>query len=244
MMMQNKNNVYVNFADYYDIYANEFDYDLWFKYLKTISGIANYKGKNILDLGCGTGILLLKFAKEGAVMTGVDLSDRMLSIIDQKIFRARTKALLICSDMADFISGSSYDFIYSSCDTVNYLNIDSFEKLLINIGSMLKSGGKFAFDILNKGYFEHSLSEDEFLIRGIKYIFERSVHKDRLFTDVTIIDEDIIIKESHVQYFISSDIIQTLAKRHDLTLCGIWDIYTQKPYTEESDKIQVLIQKA
>lgn len=241
--MQRKNSIYTDFADYYDIYAHEFDYDLWFKYLKTISGIANFKGKDVLDLGCGTGVLLLKFAKEGAAVTGVDMSEKMLSITDQKMFRAKAKGLLLKSDIAEFISGISYDFIYSVCDTVNYLNINAFENLLINVGSMLKSGGRFAFDILNKSYFEYAFSEDEFLIRGIKYIFERHVRGQRLYTDVTILDNDRVIKESHVQYFIRPDIVETLVKKHNLMLCGIWDIYTQNPSNDETEKLQILVQK-
>jgi ubiquinone/menaquinone biosynthesis C-methylase UbiE len=42
------------------------------------------KGDRILDIGCGTGRHSLGLAKEGMIMTGIDLSPDMLTIARQK----------------------------------------------------------------------------------------------------------------------------------------------------------------
>jgi len=44
-------------------------------YLPRIVDFPTYRGKNLLEIGCGAGIDLVRFAKNGARVTGVDLSD-------------------------------------------------------------------------------------------------------------------------------------------------------------------------
>lgn len=49
-------------------------------YLPEMVDYQGYAGKRILDLGCGIGTDLARFAKGGALVTGVDLSDKALSL--------------------------------------------------------------------------------------------------------------------------------------------------------------------
>src|SRR5450830_1710661 len=39
-------------------------------------------GKNVIDVGCGGGILAESMAKKGATVTGIDLSDKALKVAD------------------------------------------------------------------------------------------------------------------------------------------------------------------
>ncbi len=42
--------------------------------------IGNSKGLNIIDIGCGGGILSEEFAKQGAKVTGIDISQNSINI--------------------------------------------------------------------------------------------------------------------------------------------------------------------
>jgi 2-polyprenyl-6-hydroxyphenyl methylase/3-demethylubiquinone-9 3-methyltransferase len=42
--------------------------------------IGNLKGLNVLDIGCGGGLLSEEFAKSGAEVTGIDISENSLKI--------------------------------------------------------------------------------------------------------------------------------------------------------------------
>ena len=77
--------------------------------------------KTILDLGCGTGSILLPLAQEGFDVIGVDLSPEMLTEADHKAMEAGVSVRLACQDMTELDLGEQADCILSLCDCMNYL---------------------------------------------------------------------------------------------------------------------------
>src|SRR5690606_14614738 len=41
------------------------------------------RGKKVLDVGCGAGVDLLRFAKGGAIVTGIDISESAIALARQ-----------------------------------------------------------------------------------------------------------------------------------------------------------------
>ncbi len=70
----------------------------------------NWKGKKVLDVGCGTGKLLYLLAKKGAVCTGVDFSKEAIKIANKKFKHQNLSFKEL--DVSDEISGK-YDVIIS-----------------------------------------------------------------------------------------------------------------------------------
>ena len=68
------------FARFYDLDYEPFQDDVAF-YL----GLAEHTGGPLLELGCGTGRLLLPLARAGYEITGVDLSEQMLQVARGKM---------------------------------------------------------------------------------------------------------------------------------------------------------------
>jgi len=65
-----------------------YDYDNRDNLTEDISFYMDYlmkTGGNVLELGCGTGRVSLKFSSAGFSVTGLDLSDTMLEIFDKKL---------------------------------------------------------------------------------------------------------------------------------------------------------------
>lgn len=71
---------YDRFARFYDLDTSEFqdDIDLYL-------GFAQRAGGPLLELGCGTGRLLVPLAQAGFEVTGVDISPAMLQIAQRKL---------------------------------------------------------------------------------------------------------------------------------------------------------------
>ena len=236
-------NHYKEFAKYYDIYGQGFDYDIWFRYLKEISSINHFSGKEMLDLGCGTGNLLVKFAKAGANVTGVDLSNEMLSVAADKLHRFNNNALLIQYDIAEFKQNKKFDFIYSTCDTVNYLTFEAFSSMLKNVTDMLGERAVFTFDLLNQSFFEQLDKKDNYVFDSVQFKLKRKIETNKLITNVRIIDGKSRFSEDHIQFFLDLRMMKKVIAEYGLKLYGIFDIYSFEPATNDSEKFQIILRK-
>lgn len=106
----------------------------------------------ILDLGCGTGEDALFLASKGFIVTGIDISEKMISIAKSKTLKKNMKENIIffCCDMVQFIEKDTgnYDGIISNFNAVNYVkDMDSFAK---SVSGLLNANGKIIFTVLNK----------------------------------------------------------------------------------------------
>lgn len=144
---------YDSFAEYYQYLTHGADYASWCSYLKKLSGIGSFRGRNVLDLGCGSGEMLKVFYAEGASCHGVDMSREMLSKADMKLYETRSRGgnyVLIHDDMSSYLpKGKTFDFAYSACDSMNYLGREKTLVLLGNMKTYMKKGSVFTFDMIN-----------------------------------------------------------------------------------------------
>lgn len=104
------------------------------------------KGKKVLDVACGTGILFTDYLNRGAIVTGVDISSSMLRIAKNKY----PDIQLICEDAEEYVFEKDYDavMIYNA-----FPHFANPEKLIANLGRALKVGGRFTV--------AHGMSETE-----------------------------------------------------------------------------------
>lgn len=106
--------------------------------------LPDFKGKNVLDLGCGYGWHCKYAVDNGAgIVLGTDISHRMLEIAEQKNNDKRIKYQ--CTAMEDLnLSADSFDIVLSS---LAFHYIKDFESLAKRIFSWLKQGGEFVFSV-------------------------------------------------------------------------------------------------
>jgi SAM-dependent methyltransferase len=98
----------------------------------------------VLELGCGTGRLLLSIAAEGYPCTGLDLSQAMLDALRAKSPPETLR--LVRAPMQDFDLGSDrFTLIYSAFRAFQHLY--TVEDQLVR--RHLAPGGTFAFDVFN-----------------------------------------------------------------------------------------------
>tara|TARA_B100000315_G_scaffold156629_1_gene145138 strand:+ start:9368 stop:10156 length:789 start_codon:yes stop_codon:yes gene_type:complete len=95
----------------------------------------------ILDLGCGTGYLLLEFLQRGFEITGLDLSQEMIAALKEKIpANLKAKATLISSNASDYLKQKKEVFSLISMSAFLHHLFD-YEAVLKATCSALRKGG-------------------------------------------------------------------------------------------------------
>ncbi len=107
-----------------------------------VSGVCD--GAHVLDIGCGTGLLSLKFLNAAAcTITGIDNSKEMLRIWKDKIKKLKLSDRATCSyaDAAKIpFKKNTFDIVAS---TVTLHHVKNKQPVINKIHTLLKSGGQF-----------------------------------------------------------------------------------------------------
>src|SRR5512139_4094336 len=68
------------------------------RHLLTLIDFNGYPGRRVLDIGCGTGVDLVRFVRGGAVATGVDIADSAIALARENLRHQSLSASLCVSD--------------------------------------------------------------------------------------------------------------------------------------------------
>ena len=139
---------YNNLALVYDKLMEDIDYQAWANYLDQLICKYEAPGKELIDLGCGTGSISLKLAQKGYNVLGIDYSEEMLSQADQKFRENNIVIPLYHQDIRQFVMDRNVDIVISTFDTLNYiLDEKDIERTFKNVFEVLKKDALFIFDI-------------------------------------------------------------------------------------------------
>jgi SAM-dependent methyltransferase len=130
--------------DYYDVLYKDKEYQLESEYLANILKHYLPKGKNLLELGCGTGNYSKCLCEAGFNITGLDFNERLLNIASRKGIPNFNGVL---QDIRDFRLDSTFDAAFSLFHVIGYLT-DNEEVIscFTSVSNHLHPGGLFVFD--------------------------------------------------------------------------------------------------
>jgi SAM-dependent methyltransferase len=115
---------------------------------------ARRAGPRVLELGCGTGRVLLPVAQAGVAITGVDLSPAMMAICRSKLDAepdpVRSRVRLVAGDMRDLELDERFSIaILPFRPFQHLLTVEDQLACLGCIRRHLVPGGELAFDLFN-----------------------------------------------------------------------------------------------
>lgn len=151
------------------------DYDAFCNYYKEVFKKFGKTPELIADLGCGTGSITIKMAKDGFDMIGIDLSCEMLDIARKKALEENTDILFLNQDMTEFELYGTVDAIISSLDSINYITDDEGIKNLFKLSAnYLNPGGIMIFDINSEYKLKNILGNNTFVYEedNIFYVWQ------------------------------------------------------------------------
>ena len=118
----------------------------------------------VLELGSGTGRILLPIARAGGTIVGLDSSSNMLERCRQKLAAesaaVRGRVTLQQRDIHDFDLGERFPLIIAPFRVVQHLTtVDDQLRFLAAVARHLAPNGRFAFDVFNP-YFAKLVEAD------------------------------------------------------------------------------------
>ncbi len=118
------------------------------EYLPRIMDFGSYKNKHVLEVGCGVGIDLIKYAEHRASVTGIELSENNINLAKENFRLHKVSGELLQMNGEDMSFGdNSFDLAYAH-GVLAYT--DSAEKMIYEIHRVLKPGGKAILMMYNK----------------------------------------------------------------------------------------------
>ena len=158
-----------------------------------------YQGRSVLDVGCGAGVDLARFAKGGALATGVDLAESAIALATANFEQqGLTANLKVANGEALPFPDNAFDLVFAHGVVQYTVNP---RQLVEECHRVLKPGGQAIFQVYNRISWLNALSklmkvglehDDAPVLRKFSMGELRSLVSG--FTDVRIVPERFPVK--------------------------------------------------
>jgi len=119
------------------------------------AGFHQWRGKRVLEVGCGIGTDAEQFTRHGAEYTGIDISDQSLEICRQRFDVLGLEGTFINRSATDELTDlGEFDLVYSYGVIHHYPDID---QAIDNIYNATKAEGEFRFMVYAKNSWKYAM---------------------------------------------------------------------------------------
>jgi SAM-dependent methyltransferase len=157
--------LYSNLSDVYEaMYQTFIDYEEEYRFYSAVLG--KYHCPSLVEIGCGTGHLAGRFAKNNFLYTGLDLSADMLGIAKKN----HPQCQFMVADMKNFILPGKTSAAIITGRTISYLlsNQDLLNTFTCIRGNLLP-GGILCFDFINAHTFIPAIDEHKKIVHKARF---------------------------------------------------------------------------
>jgi SAM-dependent methyltransferase len=117
-------------------------------YLPHVVDFTAYRSQRLLEVGCGVGIDLIRFARAGAIVTGVDLADTSIELAKKNFAASSLTAELHVMNGEDLaFDDESFDVVYAH--GVLQYTVDA-QRMVNELHRVLRAGGETILMVYNR----------------------------------------------------------------------------------------------
>lgn len=132
----------------YDRLTNDVDYEATVDFYYAILNKEGLHPRTAVDLACGTGSVTALLAKRGLRVTGVDMSEEMLTVAQQKAMELENMPRFVCQSLQELRLPRGVDLAVCALDSLDYItDPDDCAEAIRRIYKALNPGGIFIFDV-------------------------------------------------------------------------------------------------
>ena len=139
---------YHELAKSYDRLTNDVDYEATVEFYMQILAREGVKPRTVVDLACGTGSVTEILARKGYDVTGVDMSEEMLTEAMAKVMDMENPPRFVCQRLQELKLPRAVDLAVCALDSLDYVTdpADCAEAIR-RTWMALNPGGIFIFDV-------------------------------------------------------------------------------------------------
>lgn len=242
------------FSSVYDILTDNVNYQQIADKICSLLSQNGINGGLLLDLGCGTGTLSFMLEEKGYDIIGVDPSEDMLMVANEKKYELNSPAIFLCQSGEDLDLYGTIDCAVSSLDTINH--IDSLEKVgetFKKISLFMNMGGIFIFDMNTPYKHKKVLGDNVFYydMDDVYCIWHNAYDQEKFKTDIEL---DFFIKnedddnyqrysEAFSEYSYDINSIIKLLDDSGFELLGCYNDYTDNEITCDTQRVTFVAKK-
>jgi len=214
----------------------------------------------ILELGCGTGRILLPVAKAGGQITGLDYSAQMLEGCRQKLPDAlQDRVTLIQGDMTDFRLDREFSLVLIPFRPLQHLlSVEEQLSCLRSVHRHLGENGKMVFDVFNpdpkrltgppdreetEDTPEHKLRDGRVLRRTFRVTARRPSEQVSEVQIAYYIGGRRLVQEFPFRYFYRFEVEHLLA-RAGFRIAALYGNFDRSPFADDSPEMIFVAEKA
>ena len=139
---------YHELAVSYDRLTNDVDYEATVAFYEEILKREGLNPRTAVDLACGTGSVTAILAQKGLRVIGVDLSEEMLTVAQQKAAQLDNQPQFICQPLQELYLPRGVDMAVCALDSLDYItDPKDCREAIRRIYKVLNPGGIFIFDV-------------------------------------------------------------------------------------------------
>lgn len=139
---------YHNLAVSYDRLTNDVDYGATVAFYNAILKREGLRPRTAVDLACGTGSITAILARQGLQVTGVDMSEEMLTVAMEKVMDMEQPPRFICQKLQKLTLPRGVDLAVCALDSLDYVtDPDDCKEAIRRVYKALNPGGIFIFDV-------------------------------------------------------------------------------------------------
>lgn len=241
-------------ARIFDAQYHTFDDDLPFWEL-----LAEQTGGPILEMGCGTGRLVIALAQKGYRVLGLDQDEAMLSLAKQNISKdIKPRVDWILGDLANFHLDEPVQLAIGALNTFAYLDDSAFCAALRSAKASLAVDGLITLDLPSfdpdpGGTVEQDLPLDSFFepVKGTSIELSARVNDqdaERVVVDWLydeLLPDGKVIRHEWEQVFYqrNEEKVRKLVQNSGLSLRSLHGGYNFEPCHPEAERLLVVLEK-
>lgn len=239
---------YGDFAYFYDGLTQNVDYEKRCSYISNLLA-ENGVGEGILlDLACGTGTVSIIMSRLGYDVIGVDASEDMLCVAQEKKMETGEDIIFLCQNMQQLDLFGTINAAVSTLDSINHVtNEAEVREIFRRVSLFMEDKGLFIFDVNTPYKHREILGDNTFVYDTDEaYCVWQNTTDESLLTRVSldIFEKDEDDEETYYRYSeefyeraYDLDKIKSWLQEYKFEVIGIYEEMTKnevKPNTQRA----------